>query len=147
MSGRGGGVSLFIRDSLSLVSEPIKIDLPYLQIIKADYGNFILMLVYRSPSRNTYPELVDHLLELTPAEGPVLIMGDFNIHPKENNDHYESIIKRMENQGFLQIIDKPTHKEGHMLDHVYVRSIEIAGWNFHHPYYSDHDAICLRANL
>ena len=49
--------------------------------------------------------------------------------------------------GFSQIIDKPTHKDGNILDHVYVRGIEIANWQFHHPYYSDHDAMCLRVNL
>ena len=55
--------------------------------------------------------------------------------------------KRMASNGFLQIIDKATHKDGNILDHVYVRGIEFVDWQFHHPYYSDHDAMCLRVNL
>ena len=76
-----------------------------------------------------------------------MIMGDINFHPKEKNDHYTRLNERMANKGFSQIIDKPTHKDGHILDHLYLRDVEIAEWRFHHPYYSDHDAICVRANL
>ena len=47
---------------------------------------------------------------------------------------------------FLQIIDRATHKDGNILDHVYIRDVPIAEWQFHHPYYTDHDAICLRTN-
>ena len=146
MSGQGKGVSLFIRETFTLVSSPIKIDLNYLQILKAELPNFTLILVYRSPSRNSHSELADQLLKLIPNEDPVIILGDFNLHPKESNNHYSSFINRMATSGFTQIIDKPTHKEGNILDHVYVRSIDIANWQFHHPYYSDHDAICLRVN-
>ena len=55
---------------------------------------------------------------------------------------YTAFINRMN-----EIIDKPTHKDGHILDHLYLRDIDIAEWKFHHPYYSDHDAICIRANF
>ena len=146
MSGQGKGVSLFIRETLSLLSSPIQINLSYLQILKAELDNFTLILVYRSPSRNSHSELADQLLKLIPNEDPVIVLGDFNLHPKESNNHYSSFINRMATSGFTQIIDKPTHKEGNILDHVYVRSIDIANWQFHHPYYSDHDAICLRVN-
>ena len=49
----------------------------------------------------------------------------------------------MKKNGFTQIIDKATHKDGNILDHVYIRDLEIAEWQFHHPYYTDHDAICI----
>ena len=38
----------------------------------------------------------------------VLVFGDFNIHPKENNDYYGNLNSRMAADGFAQIIDKPT---------------------------------------
>ena len=77
--------------------------------------------------------------------GPVIIVGDFNLHPKETNTHYAAFLDIMAVNGLSQIIDKPTHKDGNILDHVYVRDIEVADWQFHHPYYSDHDAMCIRA--
>ena len=147
MSGRGGGISLFLKDGLNLLSSPIKINLDHIQIIKAELSKFTLVVVYRSPSRNSHLELADHLCELIPSEGSVMIIGDINIHPKEKNDHYVKFNSTMAINGFSQIIDKPTHKDGHILDHLYLRDIEIAEWKFHHPYYSDHDAICVRANL
>ena len=50
-------------------------------------------------------------------------------------------------QGFQQLVDKPTHIKGNILDHLYVRDLENPSWKFHHPYYSDHDAICFWAKL
>ena len=129
------------------MTSPLIVNLDHLQSIKAELSKFTLIVVYRSPSRNSQSELAEHLCKLIPSEGSVIILGDFNIHPKEKHDHYMKFNKRMANNGLLQIIDKPSHKDGNILDHVYVRGIEFADWQFHHPYYSDHDAICLRVNL
>ena len=69
-----------------------------------------------------------------------------NMHPKEGNDHYNNLVNSLASFGFVQLIDKPTHVEGNILDHLYVKEVEIAGWQLHHPYYSGHDAICCRVN-
>ena len=147
MSGRGGGVSLYIKEELNLLSSPMKLNLDHLQIIKAVFRTFTLIAVYRSPSRNSHSELANILCEIIPSKGSVMIVGDINIHPKEKNYNFTRFNKKMANNGLSQIIDKPTHKDGNILDHVYVREVPIAEWRFHHPYYSDHDAICVRANL
>ena len=147
MSGKGGGVSLYIKDELNLLSSPININLAHLQIIKAEFSTFTLIVVYRSPSRSSHSELADRLCELIPSKGSVMIIGDINIHPKEKVDHYTRFNERMATKGFSQIIDRPTHKDGNILDHVYVRDVAFADWRLHHPYYSDHDAICVRARL
>ena len=55
--------------------------------------------------------------------------------------------KNWEMKVFAQIIDRPTHKDGNILDHVYVRNVKISEWQLHHPYYSDHDAICLTTSV
>ena len=55
--------------------------------------------------------------------------------------------EKMTSKGFFQHIDKPTHKGGNMLDHLYIRNINLTGWQLHHPFYSDHDAICCMAKL
>ena len=78
MSGKGGGVSLFIKDELNLLSPPIIVNANHLQIIKAELSKFTLIAVYRSPSRNSQSELADHLCEIIPPEGSVIIVGDIN---------------------------------------------------------------------
>ena len=48
--------------------------------------------------------------------------------------------------GFHQLIEKPTHDEGHRLDHVYVSDRRIfpkENLYFKPLYFSDHDAICI----
>ena len=90
---------------------------------------------------------MSELSKLIPSKGPAIICGDFNVHPNEQKDNYNPLVNALASLGFVQLIDKPTHIEGHILDHMYVRDVDIAGWQLHHPYYSDHDAICCRVNL
>ena len=42
---------------------------------------------------------------------------------------------------FKQLVDRPTHVEGGILDQLYVRKLDVVDVSLHHPYYSDHDAI------
>ena len=88
MSGKGGGVSLYTKEELNLLRSPININLGHFQIIKAEFSTFTLILVYRSPSRSSHLELAELLFQLIPSKGPVIKMGDINIHPKEKNDHF-----------------------------------------------------------
>ena len=92
MSGQGKGVSIFVRETLLLLSSPIKFNHDHLQIIKLDLEKFTVLLVYRSPSYNSHSLLMENLLKLAPSRGPVLILGDFNIFPVENNNHYKRFI-------------------------------------------------------
>ena len=121
MSGKGGCVSLYTKEELNLLRSPININLGHFQIIKAECSTFTLIAVYSSPSRSSHLQLVELLFQLIPWKGPVIITGDINIHPKEKNDNYTRFNDRMANKGFSQIIDKPTHKDGHILDHFYAR--------------------------
>ena len=90
---------------------------------------------------------MNELLNILPKKGPTIVVGDFNIHPKEQNSYFVQLLAKMTSKGFNQHIDKPTHRDGNILDHMYVREIEMSGWQFYHPYYSDHDAICSMAKL
>ena len=87
------------------------------------------------------------LLSILPKEGPTIVCGDFNMHPNEENSYFAQLSEKMVRHGFVQHIDKPTHKSGNVLDHLYVRELNLTGWKFHYPYYSDHDAICSMVKL
>ena len=73
----------------------------------------------------------------------VLIAGDFNICYMKNKTN--KISKMLENEGFQQLVQHPTHIQGGHIDHVYWRGGERIGSKTatlerYSPYYSDHDA-------
>ena len=69
---------------------------------------------------------------------------DFNINFL--HDPKDSIIQRITSNGFKQIVEGPTHKEGGLLDHVYIRGVPLEfephiQIDFRH--YTDHGAITI----
>ena len=74
---------------------------------------------------------------------PTVVFGDFNIDPKRDELEYNKLLYAMTSKGFTQIVNRPTHMKGHLLDHIYVRDIQEFSWHLHHPYWTDHDATCL----
>ena len=147
LASRGQGISFYIRDFLKVSSKPEQFNVSGIQILKVQLEKATLILVYRSPSYNTQELLIKELLKILPRNGPTIVCGDFNIHPKEDNSYFNELSEKMTSKGFFQHIDKPTHKGGNMLDHLYIRNINLTGWQLYHPFYSDHDAICCMAKL
>ena len=147
LAGRGEGISLFIKNHHRLTSNPKIYNEQHIQIISASLEKVAIVLVYRSPAYHSQELLIKELISILPKEGPAIICGDFNIHPNEKNSFFSRLSEKMKYQNFAQLIDKPTHREGHILDHLYVREVNMIGWQFHHPYYSDHEAICCMAKL
>ena len=147
MAGRGRGISLFLKIPHQLANQPHTFNEQHLQIIKTNLSKFTILLVYRSPAHNSFALFMQELIKILPNDGPTIVCGDFNIHPKEDNSCYDTLVEKMASKGFLQHIDRPTHKEGNILDHFYVRDINTTEWQFHHPYYSDHEAICYMAKI
>ena len=69
-------------------------------------------------------------------------MGDMNFHFPDQH-----IMKSyLEDLGFRQVIDRVTHDEGHILDHIYTFDISVSEGNvfLKSLYFSDHDALCLK---
>ena len=147
LAGRGEGISLFIKNNHKLTSIPKIYNEQHIQIISASLEKVAIVLVYRSPAYHSQELLIKELISILPKEGPAIICGDFNIHPNEKNSYFSRLSEKMKSQNFAQHIDKPTHRGGHILDHLYVREVNMIGWQFHHPYYSDHEAICCMAKL
>ena len=75
---------------------------------------------------------------------PTFIVGDFNINFL--HDPKDSIIQKITSNGFKQIVEDPTHVEGGLLDHVYIRGVPLEfephiQIDFRH--YTDHGAITI----
>ena len=60
-------------------------------------------------------------------------------------DNY--VTKQMRCKGFTQLVNKATHIEGGLIDHVYIRTHEDCNYSWsiedYPKYYSDHDSISL----
>ena len=146
MSGRGKGLTLYTKKEYVVLNSKT-VNLNQYQLISAKLQGVTIIAAYRSPSYSSHVAFMSALSKLIPSKGPTIICGDFNIHPNEQKDYYNPLVNALASLGLVQLIDKPTHIEGHILDHMYVRDVDIAGWQLHHPYFSDHDAICCRVNL
>ena len=56
---------------------------------------------------------------------PLLITGDFNVHVDELGDQDgDAFLEILESMGFLQNVDKPTHRSGHALDLIIIRQCD-----------------------
>ena len=142
--GKGKGVSLFYKKHLHLIDLPEKISMDPFQIIKVRLENLTIIVVYRSPQIESHTLLLESLIQLVPQTCPAVICGDFNTDPKKALEPYHKLTSTLATQGFNQIVDTATHLKGGILDHFYVRNLKIIDWHLHHPYYTDHDAICMQ---
>ena len=77
-------------------------------------------------------------------EKGTIICGDFNICYNANKNN--RISKYLENTGFHQYVEEPTHIKGRHIDHFYFKPSKTfrkePSIHRYTPYYSDHDAIC-----
>ena len=79
--------------------------------------------------------------ELVVTGKPQLLVGDFNFcYLDRSSNTY------LQNYNFKQLIEEPTHIEGNILDHAYLRD---PNWNLQwkvmltSKYYTDHKALAL----
>ena len=85
-------------------------------------------------------EVIDNLLE---DNKPTLVTGDFNVCFRQNPNNV--ISRGLIDQGFFQLVTKPTHVMGGLIDHAYWKdsgkSWQMPKIETYSPYYSDHDAV------
>jgi hypothetical protein len=89
--------------------------------------SFRLIAIYRPPPSTengfttaTFLEEFDNFLcDISELPGKPLIVGDFNLHvdvpSKPEVSHY---LASLSQHDFCQVVDRPTHKGGHILDHI-----------------------------
>ena len=138
--GRGKGVVTYYKPGFQ-VSGIINTEL--YQISKVSSKNFDIVNVYCSHGMNKAQFLRD-IGSLLRGVKPTFIVGDFNINFL--HDPKDSIIQKITSNGFKQIVEDPTHVEGGLLDHVYIRGVPFEfkphiQIDFRH--YTDHGAITI----
>ena len=101
--------------------------------------NVVFAYLSKGFDRSAFEELLDHWIQ---DSIPTVLLGDVNWHWNSNH----SMKRYMNRRGFTQLIQKATHLEGHILDHVYVSHhfpgevIRVAQQSVT---FSDHDVITL----
>ena len=99
-----------------------------------------VLLLYRKNSLGK-AKFVEALTYFVRSRDPDIILGDFNI------DHFHKEEKTLSflMDDYEQIVNRPTHISGSLLDHVYIKKILFETFNVsctvEAVYFSDHDAV------
>ena len=104
---------------------------------------FVFMYLSKDAPLDKIVEILADLLNQTKKS--VLIAGDMNWdYPSRNN----CMKKYLMENGFSQQVEEPTHVEGSLLDHVYLKikggSKTAVNVVQRAKYYSDHDALFVK---
>ena len=109
-------------------------------IIKATYINFDLINVYRFSGENSIIQFTEEVLPLLDLERTQIIVGDMNIDLLKTSHNFYS--HSLEQKGFEQMVRRPTHVLGGLIDHVYFYSPKMEAsctlYKQHTVFWSDH---------
>ena len=114
-----------------------------MQLTKFTSQMLDVILLYRS-QRGDYDKLNEYIDSLMTHDKPLLIVGDFNFcYLKTKFNRTKNHLKA---KNFLQLINEPTHIEGHLLDHAYLRDskgmLEVES-EVQSKYYTDHKSLSI----
>ena len=115
--GNGKGLALYYTEKFS-VSTVFATE--QYQIAKIESDEFDIISVYRSSDSNHSKQydFSKQVLSMVNEYKKTLILGDFNCSALVNADN--AIVRSIENSGFIQAVQKPTHIQGGLIDHIYV---------------------------
>jgi hypothetical protein len=143
------GIAAFISKQISSQKVPLRSthDLEFLSLVSTIHRKrIIIVTLYRPPceSPGTFLRQLESLLTHLPLHLPTIITGDFNIDLLKSCSASANLRRFMEVQGFTQLITHPTHRDGGLLDHIYVNNmVTVLSAGTIDCYYSDHQAIYL----
>ncbi|KAF7235047.1 Vomeronasal type-2 receptor 26 [Varanus komodoensis] len=122
--GRGGGVALVYRASISLTGLPVpsRPGLECLYLVLGERDRLGILLVYRAlfcPAVSL-SELTETVLDLVLRTPRMLVLGDFNLHAEAGlTGAAQDFMASMKAMGLSQQVSCPTHERGHTLDLVF----------------------------
>ena len=136
--GKGKGIAIYFKKEIFKHSFDIKED--HMQLTKLTSPDLDIIALYRS-QRGKYDELNDHIKLLKTDGKPVLITGDFNFCFLNDSNNPTKLYLKSKN--FSQLINEPTHTEGHVLDQAYLKGNMAASAETHWKYYTDHRGLAI----
>ena len=135
--GRSKGIAIFTK------IKPIhqeSIQTITCSIIKATYIEFDLINVYRFSDGNDIIQFTEEVILLLDITRTQIIVGDFNIDLMKTS--HNLFTQTLEQRGFEQIMRRPTHVLGGLIDHVYFYSPQMKAsctlYKQHTVFWSNH---------
>ena len=135
---RGGWVALIVNRNLNPKHIRMNIILESVVVQISEPIQMIVISVYRPPS-TPIDVFVNNMIDIIAQfqNVPTYIVG---VGVSITSDTHCCTMLRL--QGFKQMINKPTHDSGTLIDHVYVsHTLNTIKTDFTDCYYSDHDCI------
>ena len=143
-NNRGGGVALIVNTNLHPKQIRMNTILEIVVVEISEPIQMILISVYRLPS-TPIDVFMNLMLEIIAQfqNVPTCIVGDFNEDVSITSNMHCCTMLRL--QGFKQMVSKPTHNSGTIIDHVYVsQTVHTMQTDVTDCYYSGYDCIlCL----
>ena len=137
-NGRGKGIAIYFKSRY--FNHALDIKKQNLQLSKFCSPNIDVVTLYRSQVENVV-HVSEELQNVITGEKPMIVIGDFNfcyLDPSLN-----SVKTFMRTKKFTQLIETPTHLEGNLLDHAYIRGPYECSAQVRGRYYTDHKSLHL----
>ena len=134
--GKGKGLATFTKPPVEGNVSLVDIHTTF-QLMSTQVKGIMLISVYISSNCSNLEAVVEFLSQN--SSDKCIIMGDFNFTPDSSN----IITRQLQAWNIFQLIKSPTHKDGNILDHVYVsKSLSaLVSADIHYIYYSDHQGL------
>ena len=140
-NNRGGGVALMINTNLNPKHIRMQTILEIVVVEISAPMQIIVISVYRPPS-TPIDVFINGMLEVIAQfqNVPICVVGDLNEDVSITSNTCCCTMFKL--QGLQQMIKKPTHDSGTIIDHVYVsHTLNTIQTDVTDCYYSDHDFI------
>ena len=139
--GYGKGIATYYRGGYYFNK---KITRNEYQMTKVISKQFDIINVYRSANAQS-TLFINDLTNLISRQKETFLVGDINICYLSELHH--PVIQFILSQGFTQLVKRPTHIKGRLIDHIYHRNPGVNklldDFKIHHcsPYFTDHDIL------
>ena len=136
--GEGKGLATYSKEKFLQQSILIAKDNSF-SIMKMLVKDVTVISVYLSKEAKELVEIVEFLEQHKTKR--CIVLGDFNFNPDKTN----ILTRKFKEWNYSQQINNPTHRDGNIIDHVYVSQelLEHSVCDLHYVYYSDHQGVCL----
>ena len=136
----GGGVALIVNNKLNPICITVDLSIELVAVKICAPTEMIIISLYRPPT-TPICEFTYKMTQIAKqfANMTTCIMGDINEDIALTSD--KQCCSTLKVHGFIQMVTKPTHDSGTLLDHVYVTSKVAITTDVNDCYYSDHDYV------
>lgn len=137
LHGRSKGIAIFTRLT-PIATHNFQSDI--CSIMKSSFDDFDLINIYRAHFNMNLDQFREEILPFIDVSRTQILIGDFNINLlKTPQNVLTSFLQQL---GYRQLVMKPTHNQGGLIDHVYFFSpnnfVTCDLFKYHTVFWSDH---------